>query len=253
MKKILLPSLVFLVLLGIPAQGGILEDMWNKYAPAGRQDPAREERKTPGRILGALSEERETIFAFPWRYRSLTYELHYEDSEALARTVYGIALHAGDIDRSLDPEKFVGGVLGYHYKTQQICDWLNAVGKKNVPDPAPDPAMDELLLVGLLLQDRIIGLENGRFSPSGTVSHVLAAAPGKKRPFSVNLRHERMHIYWDEDDTFREKAMHDWEKLSGEEKEQALKKFSRYAKNNERQMIEEWAISRAESSSMSLE
>jgi hypothetical protein len=251
-KTLLLPLLLpfFLaLLLATPARGGVLEEIWNKYAPGGKQQEEREEGKRPGRIMGETTGERERIFSFPWRYRSMTYELHYEDSEALARTVYGIALHSGDIDESLAPQRFIDGVLGYHYRTEQICAWLNAVGEKK----APDPALDETLLVGLLLQDRIIGLANGRFTPTGAAGHVLAAAPGKKRPFFLNLRHERLHIYWDEDGAFRENAQKSWEQLSGEEREQALKKFSRYAKDNERQMIEEWAISRAEASSMNLE
>jgi hypothetical protein len=245
--------LPFFTLSITPAHGEILEELWNKYAQAANAganvSAQKAEKRTPGRLIGKKTPEREKSFKTSWRYRSDTYELHYTDSEALAKTVYGIALYAGDVDKTLDVSRFVSGVLGWHYTTRQLCDWLNAV----LDEKFEKPELDELVLVGMLLQDRIIGIEEGRFTPTGAASHVLAASPGKKRAFADNLRHERLHTYWDEDKNFRETYMEKWKNLSAEAHEQAMKKLSRYAAGNEQQLIEEWAIDLAENSNMDLE
>jgi hypothetical protein len=204
---------------------------------------------SPGRLLGAPTQEREAAFRFAWRYRAITYELHYDAPAALARTVYGLALHAGDIDGAMTPDLFIRGVLGYHYSLDQVCSWLNdMLDRKN-----PDTALDEAILVGMLLQDGILRIKDGRFQSTGLVGHVLAAAPGKKRQFDANLRHERLHVFWDEDADFREQSRQDWKNLSESERAQALKSLARYASGNEKQLIEEWAIARAESSNMHIE
>ena len=243
--------LSFLVLLALlaasPCRAGVLEDMWAKYSPV--EETVAGQASAPGRILGKPDREREAAFLYSWRYRAVTYELHYDEPAALARTVYGIALHAGDIDGTLAPERFIGGVLGYHYSTDQVCAWLNDVLDRK----SPGPALDETVLVGMLLQDGIIGITDGRFRTAGKIKHILAAAPGKKRQFDTNLRHERLHIFWDEDNAFREQGQEDWKNLSESARAEALKKLARYASGNEKQLIEEWAIARAESSNMNME
>jgi hypothetical protein len=260
MKKCLLLLCGFLLCAAPPLKGEVLEEIWNKYAPVAEQgkqpapeQPLKAETKVvdaaaPGRLLGVVTPERQKVFAAPWRYRAVTYELHYQEPSALARTVYGIALHARDVDKSLAPAKFVGGVLGYHYTCAQVCDWLNDVLAGN----CAAPAMDETVLVGMLLQDRVITVSAGRFAPTGNIAHILAAAPGKQRSFDANLRHERLHTYWDEDKHFREQAQGKWRELAEGERKQALKKLARYAKSNEQQLIEEWAVHQSEFSNMEL-
>jgi len=155
----------------------------------------------PGRIFWARTEASCRNFAAPWRYREHAYELHYDDSRSLARASYALALHARDIDLSLPVEKFLGGLLGFHYSVEQICAWLNDV----TAGRGPDPALDEAVLAGLLLSDRVIAFHKGRFTPTGRVRHVLAASAGKKRSFDSVLLHERLHVFWDEDAAFRER------------------------------------------------
>jgi hypothetical protein len=255
LQQTLFPLLLlsFFALSVTPAHGEILEELWNKYAQTGNAGTVshaqKTEKRAPGRLIGKKTPEREKSFKAAWRYRSGTYELHYTDSEALAKTVYGIALFVGDVDKTLDVSRFISGVLGWHYTTRQLCDWLNAVLDKKFEKPE----LDELVLVGMLLQDRIIGIDEGRFTPTGAASHLLAASPGKKRAFADNLRHERLHTYWDEDKNFRETYTEKWKNLSDEAREQALKKLSRYAAGNEQQLIEEWAVETAESTNLNLE
>jgi hypothetical protein len=237
----------------------VLEDLWNKYSDEKNNQPQedalpQQSVKTdgtgfPGRLLGDITPEREAIFTHKWLYRSKTYELHYDNSQSLARTIYGIALYVKDIDTSLPVDKFINGVLGYHYSVNQICDWINAV----IGNKAPSPKLDECLLLGMLLEDKILTLNDGAFVSTGVVTHVLAAAPGKKRSFASNLRHERLHSYWDENEKFRKDATDAWHKLSEADRQAAMKKLARYAKNNVEQLIEEWAVHESELSNISLD
>ena len=148
-----------------------------------------------------------------------------------------MAIYAGDVDSSLDPQKFIEGVLGYHYRVTQVCAWLNAVVSKKTSSPE----LDEENLIGVLLSDGVIAIKGGNFVPTGKYSHILAASQGKKRPFSDNLRHERLHVFWDEDSVFRERA------------QKIRKTLHQYAQENEAQLVEEWAVKRAETSRMSIE
>ena len=203
----------------------------------------------PGRIVGPATDEMKALHANAWRYRAATYELYYGDSQELARTVYGIALHAGDIDASLSPERFIKGARGYHYSVGQMCDWINDLIRKK----EAEPRFDELVLLGLLLQDRVVTVREGRFVPTGTIKHVLGAAPGAKRSFADNLRHERLHIFWDENADMRRQTEKKWQALSAAEKDKARKALAQYAQGNEEQLIEEWAIYNAEQSNRDLQ
>ena len=246
MKKYLIALLVSLFVIPHPCLAIQLEEIWNRYAQRVAPQP---ESTLPGRLLGVASETRKAAFAASWRYRAVAYELHYEEPAALARSVYSLALHAGDIDTTLPVERFIGGVLGFHYSVRQVCDWLNAV----ITQSFPGPELDEETLAGLLLQDGVIRLQDGRFRPNGRITHILAAAPGKKRDFAANLRHERLHVFWDENAAFREREQATWSALTGAQQAEAKKALSRYASGNEAQFIEEWAIHRAENSNMTLE
>lgn len=228
------------------AQAQTLEEIWNKYAPGAAHVPdtanatARQESVFPGRILGEPQGEGESAFQHAWKYRSVTYELHYADPERLARSVYGLAIHARDVSPELPREKFFGGVRGFHYATWQICRWLDDArreGKNLSPEEAE--------LADMLVQDGVIRLESG-CEPGTPVRHVLGAAPGKKRSFARSLRHERLHVYWDEDIGFQARSRARWIALPDSEKEAERRKLKNYSQDNEWQLIEEWAVSGAE-------
>lgn len=144
-KNILLFSCIAL-LAASPCSAGMLESLWNKYIPTedGRPlspppSPVDIQKKNSVELLGT--------FTHNWKYQSTTHELFYEDHRALARSIYGLAIYAGDVDSSLDPQKFIEGVLGYHYRVTQVCAWLNAVVSKKTSSPE----LDEENLIGVLL------------------------------------------------------------------------------------------------------
>lgn len=60
-------------------------------------------------------------------------------------------------------------------------------------------------------------------------------------------------MFWDEDSVFREKAQQEWKALSEEERQKIRKTLYQYAQGNEAQLVEEWAVKRAETSRMSIE
>ncbi|MDR1776307.1 MAG: hypothetical protein LBR31_00565 [Desulfovibrio sp.] len=202
----------------------------------------------PGRIFWARTEANCRNFSTPWRFRESTYELHFDDSRSLARASYALALHARDIDLSLPVETYLKGLLGFHYSTVQVCDWLNDV----IAGRSSDPALDEAVLAGLLLEDRVIAFSKGRFVPTGRVRHILAASAGKKRTLDATLRHERLHVFWDEDEAFRKRMQAEWRALPEERRAAEKKALSRYAGDNEAQLLEEWAVKQAERSNMDL-
>lgn len=248
MKKILTVLLVT-ALWAMPASAHLLEDLWNKYAPMSSPVKQQEARgQTPGRILGSAQGQGVSAFGYQWKYRWRTYELHFDDPAMLARSVYGLALHAGDVSPNLPREKFFSGVLGFHYSVNQICAWLNdaAVKRRTLSE-------EENQLAGMLMQDGVIAIIKGGWGRTGKADHVLAAAPGKKRSFAENLRHERLHVFWDEDSAFRARETTAWKKLPEAERAQVRGRLKNYAQNNEPQLIEEWAVKRAEASNMPLE
>ena len=231
-----------------PSSAGTLESLWNKYIPDGSSKPLSSPH-SPVNIQRENSVELLGVFTHNWKYQATTHELFYEDHRALARSIYSLALHTGDVDASLDPQKFIEGVLGYHYKVTQVCDWLNAVIAKKITSPEPD----EENLIGILLSDGVVTIKDERFVTTGKYSHILAASSGKKRSFSDNLRHERLHVFWDEAPDFRNNAFKEWEALSKEERQKVRSALHQYSQDNEEQLVEEWAVKKAESCDMSIE
>lgn len=253
MKKFfLVPIFISALLLipGVPAQSENTQTLWNKFMEKARGTAVSASPNgisgCPGRFFGARETARVAAFEENWKYRAATYELHYADSAALARTVYGLALHAGDIDTSVSRERFIAGVQGWHYSVPQICVWLNEVFNGTMTQP------EELVLVGFLIKDEVLVLKNGSFVPGSKIRHVLAAAPGKKRSFRNNLLHERIHVFWDENEEFRKEAKARWNSMTEEEQAHARQSLKQYA-DNPSQILEEWAVRQVESGAMQLD
>ncbi len=194
--------------------------------------------KSPGRIIYKHLGEKESSFNYNWKYRKSTYELHFASSEKLAKSIYGLAVFTADVSKEVPLSKFKKGVQGFHYNVHQVCDWINS---KNL-----NLSYDESWLLGLLIADGVIVLSDGKFIPSNKIKHILGAGPGRKRSFEQNLRHERLHVFWDEDKKFREVWKDRWNKMAKEQKENEIKNLKNYNQNNPNQIIEEWAIYNAE-------
>lgn len=246
MKKLFL--LLFLTLFSAQsATGHVLEELWNKYSEKGHSAKSAPTAAAPGKILGKAQGTGEAAFRYPWKYRSKTYELHFEDPAELARGIYSLAVFAHDVSPDLPREKFYGGVLGFHYSARQIADWLNSVVSRHQTLTPKENAF-----AGLMLQEGIIGLGPQGFEPKSTIAHVLGAAPGRKRPFAQNLRHERLHVFWDEDKALRTREERAWGALDPAQKARERAALKNYAQDNEAQLLEEWAVKRAEKSRMSI-
>lgn len=244
-------ALLFVIALffcAAPCQGHILEELWDKYSGIAGESPEAQSSasaSTPGVILGKAQGAGEAAFDYPWKFRSSAYEMHFEKPDELARSVYSLALFAHDVSPDIPPDKFYGGVLGFHYSTAQISAWLNntlANGKSLSPA--------ESRLAGRLLLEGILAIGPYGFEPIGGIKHVLGAAPGKKRSFATNLRHERLHVFWDENKEFQQEQIARWQALSDAEKANIRKELKNYAQDNEPQLIEEWAIKNAEKGQM---
>lgn len=226
-----------------------LEEAWelfhDKSAAPKQARPARPEAATsdqPGRRVGKAELPAGLAASTQWRYRAVNYELYFASSGELARAIYGPALFVGDINESVALERFERGVQGFHYGVEQLCPWLQAV----LTGQAVYRTAEENRLANWLLADGVLEVRAGKVVPGRSVKHVSGAAAGKKRTLEVNLRHERLHVLWDEDEAFRESSLSAWRALSPAEQEQARLALSSYAQDNEAQLIEEWAVFKAE-------
>lgn len=231
------------------AQANLLEDLWNKYSGEiqKRDEPARAALPTPGIIIGKPQGHDEYGFSYPWKYRSSAYEMHFEKPVELAKSVYGLALYAKDVSPTLPREKFYGGVLGFHYSARQVAGWLNETIRNH-----ESLSQEENAFAGRMLLEGVVKIGPDGFEPGNKITHVLGASGGKKRSFAQNLRHERLHVFWDEDRAFRERQQEAWNNLSEEDKQKARQELKNYNQDNERQLIEEWAIKGAEKTNMSI-
>lgn len=244
MRKLILFCL-FVILTASSAQTEVLEELWNKYAPDNFREEA--ELPTPGAIYGRAIGAGESSFSYQWKYRPKTYEMHFQDPEKLARGIRSLALYAGDISPDLPPETFYKGVTGFHYSAAQIAGWLNNV-IKNKEELNPE----ENIFAGEMLKDGVVRLGAQGFTPGKEISHALGSAPGKKRSFAKNLLHERLHVFWDEDKQMRDDARSAWGRMSASEKAEIRKRLKNYNQNNEEQLLEEWAILKAEQNEFNL-
>ena len=231
----------------IPAQAEIIEELNHNYkgavlsyAPSTYRQTARS--LYPGHMLGNVQQQIEASFTYNWPYRADTYELHFTNSEELARAIYSLAIYTGDISADIPRDKFYRGVSGFHYSAAQLWGFANEVDEKNIELTSEEQSFLDDLLANSVLKRQ----SDGTYVLGGQVHHALGAAPGKKRTFEQNLRHERLHVYWDADQQFRNKWQQQWEALSEDARAQARAKLKNYNQDNLPQLIEEWAIGEAE-------
>jgi hypothetical protein len=196
----------------------------------------------PGKCVGEDAALAAFMRESSWKYRAATYELYFASSTVLARSVYGLAVQSGDVDRGMPLKRFERGVRGFHYSVAQVCAWFDAA----FADDSLAQTDEERRLMRWLLDDRVVKIVDGRAVPGGVVKHILGAAPGKKRGFKTTLRHERLHILWDEDEAFSGEYRQKWDAMSDGEKQTIRKNLSAYSQSNEAQLMEEWAIYQAE-------
>jgi hypothetical protein len=200
------------------------------------------QKGNPGRSVGENAAPATFMRESAWKYRARTYELYFASSPVLARSVYGLSIQSGDVDKTMPLNRFEKGVRGFHYSVAQVCAWIDAV----LADIRAVHTDEERLLMRWLLNDGIVKIVDGKAMPGGTVNHILGAASGKKRSFETNLRHERLHVLWDEDAAFSSEYRQKWNAMSAGEKQEVRKNLSTYSQSNEAQLMEEWAIYQVE-------
>lgn len=223
-------------------------ELFNKYWNMQQDDaagsakkkstPAAQQAEFPGWIVGDWTQSPKSLFYEKWPYRIVTYEIYFASRSLVGRMIYGLAIHSGDLDPSVSLERFERGVGGFHYSTGQIVDWANAVldGKQKTY------TVEEEKFLSKLVSDRVMLKVNGRYTSIGTIRHILGVAPSKKRSIEINLSQERTHVMWDEDPEFRDFYIKKWKSLSNEEKEKVYAGLKGYNRDNEMQIIEEWAV-----------
>lgn len=194
----------------------------------------------PGALVGNVSLQKMTYFHQNWRFRRASYEMLFTKADSMCPIIYGLAIYSKDIRPDVPLSRFSAGVQGFHYAIGQVTDWLNAVNLGTFKRYEES----ESFLERRLLDDGVIRIDNGKYSATGSVRHIVGAAPGKKRTLLNNLTHERFHIIWDEDDSFRATWLSRWHAMSEGEKGCILQSFEKkgYAVESEEGIAEEWAV-----------
>lgn len=221
-----------------------IQGLWHKYSgiQIETEDP-NDDHRYPGRIIGHWTERPEKIFYTNWPYRGTTYEMYFARKNKLGRAIYGIALFVKDIDPSITLSRFERGAQGFHYSIEQVINWANVVLQGNMKFNTNE----EFILLYWLMEEDGISIDQGRWTSTGKIKHLLGIAPGRKRSLKLNLNHERYHVIWDEDTAFRQKYTTEWNQLSEDKRNDILEGLKGYDKSNIKQIIEEWAVRQNES------
>ena len=198
----------------------------------------------PGRLPAHAPPAVQELFFAQSKARHLSYEILFPQQRMLGLAVFALALHAGDVPRDTKPQRFFKGVQGFHYSVAQVCAWRADLphSLKGLP---PESAQAALWLARLLEEDQVIHKVAGKWQGTGGIVHVLGAARGEKRSLARNLRHERLHVLWDEDQDMRKEARAAWEALLPTEQEKAVRALQGYAADKAL-LLEEWAVRRLE-------
>jgi hypothetical protein len=217
-------------------QENSLEDLWNKYnIIVGTDDRNRhvdEASSVKYRIIGSTNDEINDLITSDWRFKNLTYQLYYDNQAVMATDLYILAIFIKDISETVTLERFQKGVQGFHYSTQQICDWLN--------DSSTDLSSNNLH--NYFIEDGVIKQLDNKFISTGKFEHVLGVAYNPKRKMSSIVMHESFHILWDEDKSVRNYYVNLWNSYNIDEKNTIISGLKGYSLENEEQLVEEWAV-----------
>lgn len=209
-----------------------------KVSPEAPPPVVKQPNECPGLIVGEWPERPDALFCEDWPFRTTTYEIFFASKKLVGRTIYGLALFTRDLDPNVSLERFEKGAGGFHYNIGQIVEWANAVDENR----QKVYTLEERRFFEKLLQDGVLRKEDGKVVSTGLIAHVLGVAPLKNRNLELNLSQERTHVMWDEDPSFRQHYIDKWKTLSDADKEEVYKELKGYNRENEAQIIEEWAV-----------
>lgn len=151
---------------------------------------------------------------------------------------YGLALYVRELDKSISIQSFEKGAMSFHYQTDQVVDWVNAIQAGKIGFKSPG----EIVFLNGLVQDKVLKMDNYKWSSTGKVAHIIGATAGKWRGLALNLTHERVHILWDEDPNFRKGITKKWNALTLGQQKKIIASFKGYDQTNIPQMIEKWGV-----------
>ncbi len=200
----------------------------------------------PGWIAGDWSERPEALFREAWVHRSTTCEILFPSQKEIAHTIYGLALFTKDLDRAVTLERFSKGAMGFHYSIKQIIEWATAV----TTEDWEIRTREEEILLTYLISEGILVKKNGGFVAGRGIKHIVGAAAGNKRNLPLNLKHERLHVLWDENLRFKVKWVSKWEALNEDQRAAVFEKLKGYNREDEMLIIEEWAVRQNEARSL---
>lgn len=187
-----------------------------------------------GHIVGTPPKySGESAFNFYWPYREETYEIVCEKAQDLAFGICALAIFTGDIIAEASRDRFLKGVSGFHYSVDQILSYAN--------DQTINRDLKEIIFLSMLADGGVLTrVSDGVYQKSDLeVQHVLGAAWGKKRSYELNLKHERLHVYWEQSERLRKAYEARYLALADEERQGILNACKQYNQNNEAQIIEE--------------
>jgi hypothetical protein len=254
MKKIILICLaIFVSFLSTISQAEyssitdqeLLKSIWEKFLPPEQKVKTEQTKLQIDPLVLFIGSEDKLRPMLPdklWPWRDVSFEFYFYTRTELARSVFGLAQISGDVSKEMKLDRFEKGVQGFHYDVDQICVWLNSILNETVSYNTDEEAR----LIGWLLSSGVINIISGKAVPGKLIHHILGAAPGKKRSLAEALLHERLHVRWDEDLDFKTTFMAKWNKMTKDEKEKVYNSLSSYSRDNELQIIEEWAVKSSE-------
>ena len=248
LRRCALALFICLLLTPCPARASndlpaLAPDIWDALVIQATMLPGTKD--LPGRLHANADEDVRSYFDEAWPYRAVTYEIYYPDQRFLARSVYSLAIHAGDVPENVDVGRFNAGVQGFHYKVADVCAWMNALEAGQAKPHGPAGRK----LAGWLVRDKVVRKGTAGWEPAGNITHILATSSGRTRSLERNLAHERVHVLWDEDPAMRARYTAAFEALSPEAKEAAHKTLAQYRQDHAL-LVKEWAIRQAEDEMM---
>lgn len=201
------------------------------------------ENPWPGAFIDFTDKEVSKLFYQNWPYRSICFEIFYGESRRLAHAVYDLAIYVGDVKPDMPLDKFEAGVKGFRYDASQVVDWANSVKRAGKSFNTPE----ETELLNLLVSNGVLLFSGEQYKPVGKIIHIIGASQGAKRPLSLNLNHERLHVVWSMDEGLRNQFTEKWKLMDSEQRKQALDKLKIYNEEDENKLINEWAVRQLES------
>lgn len=233
----ILTSLSCLFLSVVPCKAETIEKLFKKYLQPSQAILSNKPSPTVNYISNCRDFTK-SLNTQNWKYSHLNYELNCPEKSMIAKNIYGLAIFTGDISSDIKYDDFEKGVQGYHYRIEQVTQWINSIlsGSFTLKNP------EEFFFISNLIENSAIVLINGVFESGNIIRHISGAAPGTKRSLEININHERLHIILDEEPSIGKEAAETWNKLPDKTKIAYKNKLKSYLFKTEETFLKEWYV-----------